>query len=435
MDAFFDDLKVGALDNTDGILDSALGQLGANNPSLLGTIPNQAIQAVAAGTGAGASVLEIGRIELTVDAAELAVSDTRSISATVFPRTTANMNLNWTTDRPDILAVNPAGVVTAVSPGSAVVTATSQADGNISESILISVRDDSGAVPDPLEDISLVAPTTLVRGESSNAIVAPIPATALLRDVTWSTSNAEIVSIASGGRISALSVGTATITATSNGISKSVDIQITTPDLQGIVMSGPDQVVAGSSLTLNVQPIPGDAVFGAVQWSTDNPAIANVAAGLVTGVSAGQATITATVGSFSDNKLIDVIPPTVSALRISGVTSLQLGAGTVQLTAVASPQNADTGILTWSSDNPEIASVNDNGVVVGNSVGQTSIRVKSSTNAGIEGVVTVTVTAPPPPALTGLSISGPSSVTLEVGGSLDLNVASVEGIVTVTVNA
>ncbi len=427
MDAFADDLEDGALNSTDGVLDSALGQLGANNSALLGTITNQAIQAVAAGTGAGASVLEIGRIELTVDAAELALTDTRTINATVFPRTTADTALNWSSERPDIVAVDQTGLVTAVSPGSARVTASSQADANILQSILISVRDDSGAVPDPLLDISLVGPATLVRGESGNAVVAPIPATALLRNVTWSTSNAEVVSISAGGRIEAVGVGTASIKASSGSVVSKTPliVNVIAPDLQGIAISGPERVVRGGSITLGVVPIPGDAISGPAIWSSNRPDIANVVGGQLTGFSVGSVIIGASVGGFTAEKAIEVIPPAVSGLRIDGVTSLQVGAGTVQLTAVASPTNADTGTLTWSSDNPNIASVDQNGVLIGNSAGQTTIRVRSSTNASVEGVVPVTVTAQTPPPVTGLRIIGESPAVITSNQIIDYDVEPV----------
>ncbi|WP_344804047.1 Ig-like domain-containing protein, partial [Allohahella marinimesophila] len=125
-------------------------------------------------------------------------------------------------------------------------------------------------------------------------------------------------------------------------------------------------------------------------------------------------------------------PPALTGLSISGPSSVTLEAGdSLDLNVAPVPADAPLGTVDWLSDNPAIASVNGDGLVVGTSAGQTSIRVKSSTNASIEGVVPVTVNAPapppppPPPALTGLTITGPSPATLEAGGSLDLDVAPV----------
>lgn len=82
--------------------------------------------------------------------------------------------------------------------------------------------------------------------------------------------------------------------------------------------------------------------------------------------------------------------------------------GTMTINAVIIPDTAQDSPLTWTSDNPEIASVN-NGVVTALTVGSTRIVVRAE--SGVTASCTVNVT----PIVTGISL--PEALTVYVGGS------------------
>ncbi len=84
-------------------------------------------------------------------------------------------------------------------------------------------------------------------------------------------------------------------------------------------------IVEGDSFTLTATLTPANATNKAVTWTTSNPAVANVVDGVVTGVSAGEATITVTTvdGSFTATCVV-----TVTALPSKTVT-LDAGNGSV----------------------------------------------------------------------------------------------------------
>lgn len=82
--------------------------------------------------------------------------------------------------------------------------------------------------------------------------------------------------------------------------------------------------------------------------------------------------------------------------------------GTMTIDAVIIPDTAQDSPLTWTSDNPEIASVN-NGVVTALTVGSTRIVVRAE--SGVTASCTVNVT----PIVTGISL--PAALTVYVGGS------------------
>lgn len=87
------------------------------------------------------------------------------------------------------------------------------------------------------------------------------------------------------------------------------------------------------------------------------------------------------------------------------------------LVAKISPDNADNKILKWSSSNPVVASVNDNGLVSGKKAGTTVITATATDGSGVVGKCNLTVKAKPIKA-TGISL--PSEKTIQAGSSIKL---------------
>jgi hypothetical protein len=132
-----------------------------------------------------------------------------------------------------------------------------------------------------------------------------------------------------------------------------------------------------------------------VTWSSDNTSVATVtAAGVVSAVAPGSALITATSENATGGSTITVSSVPVASVSVSPA-SVSLGAGaTRQLTA--NPKdgsgNALTGrIVTWSSGNTAVATVNSSGMVRGVAAGTANV---TATCEGQQGVSAVTVSAP-----------------------------------------
>jgi uncharacterized protein YjdB len=130
-----------------------------------------------------------------------------------------------------------------------------------------------------------------------------------------------------------------------------------------------------------------------VAWGSSNSAVATVSqTGLVTGVAAGSATITATSETKSGTSTVTITQAPVATVTIAPTAPSVAEGATVTLTATLKDANGNvlTGrAITWSSGNTTLATVAPSGVVTAKKKGSVSI---TATSEGQSGSVTVTVT-------------------------------------------
>ena len=153
--------------------------------------------------------------------------------------------------------------------------------------------------------VATVTNVTIDGGDRSIAVGATqtLEATVVVtggasRAVTWSTSDASIVSVSGNGTIVGVAPGSAEITATSSVDPARADtITVTVTETTGVtgvtVTPASASVAVGATVTLSAS-VQGSGVSQDVVWTSSNTAVATVDAGLVTGVSAGTAIVTAT---------------------------------------------------------------------------------------------------------------------------------------------
>jgi hypothetical protein len=136
-------------------------------------------------------------------------------------------------------------------------------------------------------------------------------------------------------------------------------------------------IFLGETEVLTATVLPGAATNKNVTWSSNNQAVARVSNGIVTGVSAGSATITVTTidGNKTATCAVTVIPIAVEDVRLNK-TSTNLFISDIEiLTANFTPSNATNKNITWSSNASAIASVTSSGMITGISEGSTIINV------------------------------------------------------------
>jgi len=152
--------------------------------------------------------------------------------------------------------------------------------------------------------------------------------------------------------------------------------------------------VGGATGTLVATVMPADATNQSVTWSSSAPAVATVANGVVTPVTAGTATIiVATVdGGLTATCTVTVNPVAVAVTGVilnQAIMTLTAGGATGTLVATVAPADATNQSVTWSSSAPAVATV-ANGVVTPVTAGTTTIIV-ATVDGGFIATCTVTV--------------------------------------------
>ena len=140
------------------------------------------------------------------------------------------------------------------------------------------------------------------------------------------------------------------------------------------------EVEKGKTETINAIITPENATRKGITWTSSDTNVATVTNGVVKGISAGTAIITATTkdGNFTDTCEVTVTQNAVTGIRISEKL-IDLGMGyKKQITATVMPDDATDKSVEWTSENPEIAAVSDNGTITGKSYGRTVVTATTT---------------------------------------------------------
>ena len=240
---------------------------------------------------------------------------TQQLDVTVVVTGGASQAVTWSTSNATIVSVTATGTITGESVGVAEITATSVADETVSDTITVTVSAD-----DAVLSVTIVGGDRgLVLGSEANLEAAVVVTGAAAQAVTWSTSNATIVSVTATGTITGESVGVAEITATSvadETISDTITVTVSVESavLSVTIVGGDRELDLWSDAQLEATVAVEGGASQAVAWSSSAAGVVSVSLdGLITAVSAGSsAVITAT--SVADGTVSDTITVTVPAL-------------------------------------------------------------------------------------------------------------------------
>ncbi|MBR5255149.1 MAG: Ig domain-containing protein [Bacteroidales bacterium] len=224
---------------------------------------------------------------------------------------------------------------------------------------------------------------SLTEGESATLTATVKPDNATNKTVSWSSSNSSVATVDAAGKVSAVAEGTATITAKAGEKSATCSVSVTKKAVavESITLNKSSlELKAGETATLTATVKPDNATNKTVSWSSSNSSVATVdAAGKVSAVAEGTATITAKAGDKTATCTVTVKKNVVDVESITlDKTSLELKEGeTATLIATVNPDNATNKAVTWSSDKTSVATVNASGKVTAVAEGTATITAKA----------------------------------------------------------
>jgi uncharacterized protein YjdB len=220
--------------------------------------------------------------------------------------------------------------------------------------------------------------------------------------VTWTSSNVSLATVSAQGVATAVSIGTAILAATLEGLVGSASITVTKSAavLVSIAVTAPSATVnTGATVALVANGTYDDSskqnISSSVTWTSSDATIATVSsAGTVTGIKAGAVTITATSGVKSGSVTLTVTTPiALSSVAVTASASTVSAGGKVQLTAnevYSDGSKKDvTKTAAWTSGTATVATVDANGQVTAVKVGTVII---TATSGGKSGSVSLTIT-------------------------------------------
>lgn len=372
----------------------------------------------------------VATVSVTPSSATLVVGSSATLTATLRDAAgsvLAGRTTSWVTSDASVATVSAAGVVTAVAPGRATVTAVSEGKNGQAQ---ITVN---APAPAPVASVAVTPASATLTPGGSVALAAGVfdaAHNALTgRAVTWTSSAPAVATVDASGTVTALAQGTATITATSEGKSATAQITVNPPPPAPVasvtVTPATSTLVVGRTVTLEAvtRDASGNVLTGrTVTWTSSAPGIATVSSsGIVTGVAPGTATITATSEGHSGSASVTVTAVPAASVSVTP-TSLSLIAGdSGALRAVV--RDANGNVLTgrpvaWTSSDSRVAAVSGTGQVSALAQGTATI---TATSGSASGTATVTVTAPPPPppSVDRVVIS-PNSLRVQAGDHRDV---------------
>lgn len=208
-----------------------------------------------------------------------------------------------------------------------------------------------------LESVTIANNLSLPMG-STKAITATIAPSTATTNLTWSSSDPEVVSV-DNGNLTALSVGTAVITCTAhNGVSAQCNVTVTPIQAESITMNTSSmEITEGERSQLNVSFTPENVTSKNLLWQSDNESVAIVdQTGRVTGIAAGTCNITATTQDGS-NKVANCEVRVISDYIYCGKTIAVAGSnGTL---AVSLKNSTELTAMQFELDLPDGVTVSE----------------------------------------------------------------------------
>ncbi len=267
-----------------------------------------------------------------------------------------------------------------------------------------------------------ITSASLYIGESIQLNATVLPDNADYKNVTWTSSDPSIAMVTSDGLITAKSLGNAKIIATTDDgseLSAICDVVVKQRMATSISLNQTStSLFTGESLQLSAIVLPANADDKTVIWTSSNPSVVTVSSnGLVTAISAGNATITARTadGSNLSATCAVTVKQLATSISLNNTNATIYTGNTLQLTATVSPSTTSNPSVIWTSNNTSVATVSSTGLVTAKSTGNAVITAKTADGSNLSATCNVTVKQ----LATSISLNN-TNATIYTGNTLQL---------------
>mgnify|MGYP003291872163 CR=1 FL=1 len=318
---------------------------------------------------------------------------------------------SWQSSNSAIVAVDKNGIITAYKVGTAKITAIATSGQKYVWEV---------TVKEPVvSKISLNSKTAIIKvGNTHKLTIATIePPNATCKKITWTSSNENAATV-NNGIVTGVAPGNAMIVASCDDVKASsniivepyetnIPIKVTKITLNKTSMT----LEAGKTDTLSVSKIePTGATCSTVTWATSNKSVATVNNGVVTGLSAGSVTITATCDGIKASANITIKK-----------SENKIETFTISMTSNTSQTlNAKSSVKEWKTNDANVVSVDEKGKVTAKVAG--TATVTAFLTNGDQNIWVITVVRP---KVTKITLNK-TSATIDAGKTDTLSVSKIE---------
>ena len=321
--------------------------------------------------------------KLTLSESEVQIARGKNVKLSAVYDTDAygkKVKLTWDTSDKAVAAVAN-GTVTGKGAGSAEITCHADFPDGTSADAVCRV-----SVYQPVASMTAKPLTmTVPAGKTLNAVYEIKPADATYQAVAWTSSDPDIAAVDENGAITGVNLGKATVVGELNepGAAKQKSVKLTvtvTRGVESVHIAPYVKVAKGKSEKVTCDIQPGDATDKKIIWTSSNPKVAAVSNGTIRGVGVGTCTVTAEAadGSGASSECQVVVVQAVTGVRSNSSRYVVFEEGKIKLDISVLPADATDKRLTYKSDNPSVASVDESGNVTGKKAGSCVILVTAA---------------------------------------------------------
>ena len=361
-------------------------------------IGGASVSAVADGKSASVQVTvtpeTAANVTVTPSTLTLRRTNTRQLTATA--RNNQNTiitgrTFRWGSSNSSIVSVDQNGLLTALTPGTVVITAEAdQTTGSASVTVTeIPIGSCSLAPTTSKLTVSQSVVQAVTLRDTANNVIS-----SLGRNIAWTSDNEIAATVSGSGVVTARKAGTARITASPventqascSATVEAVDARI----VAAVISPKPTTLRRGVARQFSVALF--DSAGGAIPagrtitWRSVTPATASVSAnGLVTGVALGAARIAVNAEGAVDTASFSISNIPVATVRLSPLSPSVVQGGTVQLNATIEDSTGTVvtdRLVDWTSSDPTRATVSATGRVTTTAPGTVTITATSETRSG-----------------------------------------------------
>ncbi|MGN0318899.1 MAG: Ig-like domain-containing protein [Lachnospira sp.] len=304
----------------------------------------------------------VSSITLSENSKFLNAGATGTLIATVGTDTATDKSIIWSSSNNEVCKVDENGNLTALVPGTAVISATAADGSGVTATCVV-------RVVNPVTSITINPDTVkLLVGDSIKVSAVVVPGEASIKELDWTSSNESIAVVDEQGEIFAVGVGKCKVTATSkdgNAVKGYCWVYVTpVVNISSIKINSSNiYMLTGKSRQLSVIVRPANNTDSYDWYSTDTGIVTVNESGVITTVGPGVADVfvMSRSGSVTASCTVHSL-----ALNYTSMTLEQYDSN--YLDVIGTSDN-----ITWRSSNPRVCTVTSDGKVTGRMAGTATI--------------------------------------------------------------